>query len=95
MRVPEVKMAGVDFSHSALDRSSGISRLAAHRLGGSAPIVLDVENVFAISGEKEVENLFRRSQPVKNPPGKMQGQLFLKLPEEREASPKGCFPFRR
>ena len=33
MRVPEVRMAGMSFIHSARRRCSGISRLAAQRLG--------------------------------------------------------------
>ena len=33
MRVPEVRMAGTSFSHSARRSCSGSSRLAAQRLG--------------------------------------------------------------
>ena len=63
--------------------------------GTSVPVVLNVEDVFAIPGKKEAEGLLCCSQPVKKPLREVWGKLFLKLPEEGKAIPKGRFPIRR
>ena len=63
--------------------------------GTSVPVVLNVEDVFAIPGKKEAQCLLCCSQPVKKPPWEVRSKLFLKLPKKGKAIPKGRFPIRR
>ena len=50
IRVPDVRIAGVSFDHSAWRSCSGISRVAAHRLGLSV-------NVWTVNEEADLRRM--------------------------------------